>query len=100
MENTYAVHKDGLEACLVMLEKHDVTPFMLYAYAEAKAMERSRVDTLESSLDETEQEKAAYTVWDEFDGQVDSAMDEARDFVEQEYEEIGAAMVAIYGERA
>lgn len=99
--NPYAQQRENIERCLEKLTQEGVSPFMLYAYAEAKAMERSRMDSIEESRqDDPDEDCKGYTVWDEFDGQVDSAMDEARDFVAQEYDEIGAAMAVIYGERA
>lgn len=91
----YVRYRDNLERCLDRLEKEGVSAFMLYAYARAKEMPRDAADSIAS--DEDYDESNPHTIWNEWAGQLDASMDDAKDFVQGEFHEIYEAMGALYG---
>jgi hypothetical protein len=88
---------DNYERALIACEREGITPEALAAYAYAKNLAADRDETLKDGFIYDE-DRDEYSVFDELAGHIDSALDEARDFVIAYYDDVQAAAVAIYGE--
>lgn len=98
--SVYRSHKELLDSVLAQLEAQAVSPFELYAYWRALGMKRDRDENVAGDSGMTPEEQAKYGVWEEWDAQLDANMDEASDYVRMNYDEIGEAMVVLYGGRS
>lgn len=99
--NIYERYKDNLERCRLVMEREGVNATMLYAWCLAHDYKQRLVEEQEehdASVMRGEVEPAVVTLADVLEGDWDACRDEARDHVEAEFEEVRAAMDAMYGE--
>lgn len=102
-ENPYVAYRDNLERVVACMEREGVNAAMVYAWAEAKRLavdaEAFKADD-ENWTYEDAPDREQYGPWSEWESDLDcltGSGGEARDYVRDTYEDIAAAMEALYG---
>ena len=97
--------KTELNELLAACEAKGVSPFALYYWARARAMDEDRAEherEIRTDPDNQDPDGAEFvwTVWDEAMSQFECEIEDSRDQIAAEWGELDDALKAMYGERS